>query len=399
MSSNGKPPLLRRALAIPARLRLEQCRRLPEFGPRILFLSGGSALREISRRLKDYTHNSIHLITPFDSGGSSALLRRAFGMLSVGDLRNRMMALADESAIGNRPIGTLFSYRLGREENGNSQREEFGAIVSGTHRLVEAVDPPLRKLILVHLRKFAKKMPVDFDLRGASIGNLILSGGYLANERDIESVLYLFTKLVSVRGVVRPTSEDDLHLAVRHESGEVTVGQHRLGKPDTLPRGRIEELFLVERLDSEAPVTCRADEISLAQLGRACVICYPVGSFFGSVLANLLPAGVGRAIRDRACPKIYLPNAGSDPEMRGYSLSGCVRRILEYVRRDAGDETSVESILDFVAVDTERLTYDVELDLDEVRNLGVEVIDTRLGEDDPEHADPRRVVELLVSMS
>ena len=40
------------------------------------------------RGLKHYTHNSIHLITPFDSGGSSAVIRRTFRVLSVGDIRN-----------------------------------------------------------------------------------------------------------------------------------------------------------------------------------------------------------------------------------------------------------------------------------------------------------------------
>ena len=35
--------------------------------------------RILSMALPNYTHNSIHLVTPFDSGGSSAKLRQAFG--------------------------------------------------------------------------------------------------------------------------------------------------------------------------------------------------------------------------------------------------------------------------------------------------------------------------------
>ena len=85
---------------IPDSRRVERCLRLPEFGPRLFFFSGGSALKETSQVLKRYTHNSIHLSTPFDSGGSSAVLREAFHILGVGDIRNRMMALADESALG-----------------------------------------------------------------------------------------------------------------------------------------------------------------------------------------------------------------------------------------------------------------------------------------------------------
>ena len=62
-----------RLVALPDPTRVERCARLPELGPKVLFFSGGTALRDVSRRLKRYTHNSIHLITPFDSGGSSGL--------------------------------------------------------------------------------------------------------------------------------------------------------------------------------------------------------------------------------------------------------------------------------------------------------------------------------------
>ena len=68
---------LRRAASVPDPLRVARCRRAPELGPRILFFTGGSALRDLSIVLKRYTHNSIHLVTPFDSGGSSAALREA----------------------------------------------------------------------------------------------------------------------------------------------------------------------------------------------------------------------------------------------------------------------------------------------------------------------------------
>ncbi len=64
----------------------------PDAGPKLLFFSGGTALNGLSQVLKRYTHNSIHLVTPFDSGGSSAVLREAFDMPAVGDLRSRMMA-------------------------------------------------------------------------------------------------------------------------------------------------------------------------------------------------------------------------------------------------------------------------------------------------------------------
>ena len=72
---------------------------IPALGPRLVFFTGGTALRDLSRQLTSYTHNSVHLITPFDSGGSSAALRRAFAMPAVGDIRNRLLALADSDLV------------------------------------------------------------------------------------------------------------------------------------------------------------------------------------------------------------------------------------------------------------------------------------------------------------
>ena len=78
---------LSRVPIIPDLVRVARYQRAPELGPRLLFFSGGTALREVSQILTDYTHNSFHLITPFVAGGNSATLRRAFGMISVGDFR------------------------------------------------------------------------------------------------------------------------------------------------------------------------------------------------------------------------------------------------------------------------------------------------------------------------
>ena len=192
-----------RGARIPDALRVARAKRLPELGPRILFFSGGSALRKPSRVLKQYTHNSIHLITPFDSGGSSARLREAFGMLSVGDLRNRLLALADETLRGNPEIYRFFSFRFQRDQDNTELGRELQEMCSGRHDLVAAIPSPLRRIVQTHLRHFIECMPPDFDLRGASVGNLVLASGYLHNEGDIDSVLFMFSKLVRmpVQGV------------------------------------------------------------------------------------------------------------------------------------------------------------------------------------------------------
>ena len=178
-----------RRVQLPDPTRVERCVRLPELGPKVLFFSGGTALRDVSKRLKRYTHNSIHLITPFDSGGSSAVIRAVFDCLAVGDLRNRLMALAEESLFGTPEIVTLAAFRLDESKPQSALREELGSMVNGSHPLVEAVPSPIRQIVCSHLHWFARAISKSaaspraqaFDLRGASIGNLLIVGGYLAS--------------------------------------------------------------------------------------------------------------------------------------------------------------------------------------------------------------------------
>src|SRR3569832_1921466 len=98
----GMPFQITRIPKVPDELRASRSLRAPELGPRILFLSGGSALRPLCRVLKQYTHkqkthNTKHQNTKKKTKKRKTQLRRAFGMSASGDLRFRIVALADES--------------------------------------------------------------------------------------------------------------------------------------------------------------------------------------------------------------------------------------------------------------------------------------------------------------
>lgn len=389
-----------RAARIPDPVRLARHERLPEFGPNILFFSGGSALRRVSRRLKRFTYNSTHLITPFDSGGSSAKLRDAFGMLSVGDLRNRMMALADESVHGNPAVYQLFSYRFSDELAQGELRARLRHMVRGDDPLVARVPPPLGEIICNYLGFFEAAMPSGFDLQGASIGNLILAGGYLNHGQRIEPVLFLFSKLVEVRGLVRAVVPDDLHLVAELEGGELVIGQHRITGKEVAPlRSRIERLSLSRSKDHHEPAVAAIDERTRALIQSADIICYPIGSFYTSVVASLLPRGVGQAIADNGCPKLYIPNLGDDPELYGMSLRRQVEALLAHLRADAGD-LPARRFIDFVVIDAERGRYAGLDQLADLHELGVEVLDLELVT--PRAApllDEERLVDALISLT
>ncbi|MCA8917498.1 MAG: GAK system CofD-like protein [Planctomycetes bacterium] len=396
----GNRAKITRSVVLGDETRVARHSRVPELGPRILFFSGGSALRGLSRKLKKYTHNSVHLITPFDSGGSSSTIRKAFRMLSVGDLRNRLMALADESQRGNPQIYRLFSHRFPKTASQVELGERLERMVEGTDPLISEVPNPFRRIVRTHLRVFAENMPPSFDLRGASIGNLVLAAGYLNNDRDIDSVIYLFSKLVEVRGTVQPTVRDDLHLKAVLEDGSTILGQHSLtGKEHSPISCAVKELSLVRDFEKGEPAKCEIDDKVRKMILRADVIVFPMGSFFSSILANLLPAGVGAAVRDAECPKLYIPNTGVDPEQIGLSLEHRTELLLRYLRRDAGENTPTNKLLNFVLLDETARQRTKPNALEKTSELGIDLLETRLiSEQSKPDIDSELLARVLVSM-
>src|SRR5262245_65793137 len=108
-------------------------------------------------------------------------------------------------------------------------------MVRGDHPLVDTVPNPMRRIITNHLSFFVELAPRDFDLRGASVGNLILTGGYFNQGRDIDAVTFTFSKLVEARGLVRPVVDADLHLRAKLVDGRAVFVEHRLAGQETGP--------------------------------------------------------------------------------------------------------------------------------------------------------------------
>jgi CofD-related protein of GAK system len=366
-------------VTIPDPLRLARYLRAPALGPKVLFFSGGTALNDLSRHLTAYTHNSIHLVTPFDSGGSSAKLRDAFQMLSVGDMRSRLMALANRTVTGHPDIYRLFAYRLPRDEDAAALQARLERMVTGDDELVTAIPDPMRKIIRNHLRFFLQAMPSDFDLRGASIGNLILAGGYLNNDRHIDPVVFMFSKLVEVQGTVRTITSDFLHLAARLADGRVIVGQRNLTGKETDPiDSPVAELYLTDDPSGQHQVQPEIRHKIRSLIGEAELICYPMGSYYSSMIANLLPAGVCRAIGENRCPKVYIPNTGEDPEQLGLSLTDSVETLLRYLRRGSGELTESTDLLSLVVIDSDHRHYRGPVDIPAIRRMGTEVVEANL---------------------
>ncbi|MBN1620026.1 GAK system CofD-like protein [candidate division WOR-3 bacterium] len=333
-------------------------------------------MRDVSRIMTKYTHNSIHLVTPFDSGGSSENLRKAFNILSVGDLRNRLMALSDQTLSGHKEIYNLFAYRFPKKASKDNLKKTLINLSKNQHFRMRNISPPMKKIISAHLESFLLNMPDNFDLRGANIGNLVLTGGLLKNKSSIEVVLFIFSKLVQAKGIVLPIVEDSINLVTKLEDGSILYGQHLItGKECDKINSPVNEIYLSkdEKNFSRFEVTIKKEISSLIK--SADLICYPFGSFYSSLVANFLPTGVGKAISENPNPKIYVPNPYIDPELFGTGLQRQVKEIEKYICLGS---IGIEKVLNYVLIDSKNNYYSNKADLKTIKDMGVVIIDTRL---------------------
>lgn len=350
----------------------------PQSGPHVLIFSGGSAFHALCQALKDHTHNSIHLLTPFDSGGSSAALRRAFAMPAVGDLRQRLMALANESAPGNPDVCELCAYRLPLDGSGGEHRAELAMMISGQHALMRGIPAASCSVIARQLQALFDQLPSDFDLRGACVGNLVLAGGYLENDRDLLGALSVFSALVSARGIVRPIVNDHAHLFAELENGRVLMGQHELtGKEASPIESPVRQLFLSRQAQHYEPARVVLGDSNRSLITSADLICFAPGSFYSSLIANLLPEGVGAAIAANRAPKVFIPNLGVDPEQLGMNFQQSLSELLRYLMQGATNVKPTD-VLTHVITDTQHGLSASSVNHTALGELGIELIDLPL---------------------
>jgi len=244
--------------------------RILERGPSVVAVGGGTGLSTLLRGLKDVTSNIAAVVTVTDDGGSSGRLREEIDVLPPGDVRNCLLALAEDET----ELSTYLQYRF-----------------AGEH-----------------------------ELAGHSLGNLLLSGLEQATggfDRAVEAMSHM----LSIRGEVLPATLTKAHLVATMEDGAIVEGESRIVSD---PR-RIRAIRL-----SPAPV--RPYERVLTAIAEADLIFLGPGSLFTSLIPNLLVDGIAAAIEDAAAEKVLIGNLMTQPgETDGFTLGDHLRVLGEYV--------------------------------------------------------------------
>lgn len=321
--------------------------------------SGGTAFKETARELAKRNTVVSYIITTFDSGGSSQALRQVFDMPAVGDLRNRLLAVARDQTAAN-----ALNVRLSEDEC--LARQSLHTLF----RYLAGVDPNIKQEIEADLKVFLASVPDYFCAARASLGNLALTGAWLQCGSLVTAV-NRYTELLGCIGTIIPISEDNLHLAAKLVTGETVLYQHLFASA----AASLQDIHLVN--GNGHIVTAQATSQALAAIGKAKFVIYPMGSFYSSILPNLLLDGVPKHLEDSESLKIFIPNVGKDKELHGLPVLEQIKTIL---RKLSGQSEKSGNFLHLVLVDKEAhypggLPSNLEADL---ARMGVRLVSNTL---------------------
>ena len=218
---------------------------------------------------------------------------------------------------------------------------------------------------------------------------------------DLESVIFEFSALAAVRGEVVPVcAGGTYHLQAELADGGTLIGQSRITGEEHAP---IRRLSVVERQDGAwREVSPALNPLAAKSIRGASLVAYTMGSFYTSLVSNLLVDGVGRVVRETRRPKVFVPNLREDREIRGMRVSDMVRELYRYLRSTDPDPGPIRDYLQYVLVSTHGESDRdgrVPVDLDRIAALGVEPIVLPLEDPAAPHQhDPTLVAEVLLSL-
>lgn len=269
-------------------------------------IGGGTGLPAVLTSLLDLGYDTSAVVTMADDGGSSGALRRDLGMLPPGDVRNCLVAMAqDPAGIG----AQLFQYRFSRGEG----------------------------------------------LEGHALGNLVLAALTDLTGGFPEAIDYV-SRYLQVRGRVIPSTLADVRLHGVDREGNEVIGQARLAA-NPLPV----ETALLE------PASPPAFEPAIEAIRGADVIVVGPGSLYTSLIPNFLVEGVADAVRNAKALRIYVCNvANMRGETVGLDAAEHVQALLDHglgggidvvlLHRCSGEPVACPEGVDPVSADVEHVT-------------------------------------------
>jgi uncharacterized cofD-like protein len=258
-------------------------------GPKIVAIGGGTGTSMILEGLKAHTPNLTAIVTMFDSGGSTGLLRREYGLPPFGDLRRCLLALGEVSE-ETAPIRAALEYRFG----GSS------------------------------------------SLNGHSVGNLFMAALTSLSD-DLERCVEQLSGILRVRGSVLPVTLGHADLCAELADGRILHGEADIDQR-AAPLPRIERVYLDRQVE--------ANPVALRAVREADAIVIGPGDLYTSILPVFLVDGMGEALAESSATRIFVCNLMTKRgETDGFQASDFLREFERYAGADRLDWAIVNTAI------------------------------------------------------
>ncbi|MEG0377240.1 MAG: YvcK family protein, partial [Eubacterium sp.] len=244
--------------------------------PRVVVIGGGTGQSTILRGLKKYTNRLTAIVTVGDDGGSSGILREDLGILPPGDIRNCILALADDENV----MQALFNYRF-----------------------------------------------TEGGLEGHNFGNLFLAAmDGISN--DFFDAVRRTSDVLQIKGRVLPVTLEDMVLIGVLEDGQMIEGESRIPEAAQAAGCHIKQIFL-------KPKDIKPLDETIEAIKCADIVIIGPGSLYTSIIPNLLVEGIEHAICDNRGRKFYIGNIMTQPgETDDFTQADHIRAIEHHMSSD-----------------------------------------------------------------
>ena len=216
----------------------------------VVAIGGGTGLATLLRGLKRHDVSITAIVTVADDGGSTGKIRTAYDIPAPGDIRNCLVALADDESL----VSRLFQYRF----------TQAGS-----------------------------------ELDGHSFGNLFITALTKVTGSFDRAIIESATVL-NIRGRVLPSTLENVRLDAELTDGTMIQGESKIQYKEA-PIHRV-------RLSPEDP---RAYLPAVTAILNADLIVLGPGSLYTSIVPNLLVPDIVRAVRASSAPKVYVMNVAT----------------------------------------------------------------------------------------
>jgi uncharacterized cofD-like protein len=194
--------------------------------------------------------------------------------------------------------------------------------------------------------RFEKENGKEFNLGYGSIGNFFLTGCFYEFEKSLQTAIYLYKQLASVKGEVIPATLENIYLGVELINGDKIWGQSLLSHYEHAPI-KSSSLFYFDK-ESREIVKPQINPMAAKAIEQAELIVYSMGSFYTSIDSPLYLGGTSKAIRESSAPKVFISNPREEYETIGMSVGEMANEIIKVLRENDSQPGEDTDYLQFV---------------------------------------------------